>query len=87
MKPRFSQHALDEMILRGVSRETVELVLSTPEQIVPASNGNLAYQSRILFGRKTFLVRVIVDDKKQPPVVVTLYRTSKIDKYWEGELK
>ena len=83
MKSRFSQHALDEMVLRGLSRETVELVLSAPEQIVPASNGNRAYQSRLVFGRKTFLVRLIVDEERQPPVVVTLYRTSKIDKYWE----
>jgi len=87
VKPRFSQHALDEMILRGVSREIVEKVLSAPEQVVPASNGNRAFQSRIVFGRKTFLVRVIIDEEREPPVIVTLYRTSKIDKYWEEQLK
>jgi hypothetical protein len=74
------------MILRGVSLEIVEQVLSAPEQVVPASNGNFAYQSRIVFGRKTFLVRVIVDERRNPPVVATVYRTSKIDKYWEEEL-
>lgn len=75
------------MILRGISREVVEGVLSAPEQIVPASGVNRAYQSRISFGRKTFLVRVIVDAEREPPIVVTLYRTTKIDKYWEEQLK
>lgn len=83
MKPRFSQHALDEMAIRGISQAVVDSVLSAPEQVVLASNGNLAYQSRVVFGRKTFLVRVIVDDSRQPPTVVTVYRTSRIDKYWK----
>ena len=74
---------MDEMAIRGISQAIVDQVLETPEQIVPASNGNKAYQSRIVFGRKTFLVRVIVDEGRQPPVVVTVYRTSKIDKYWQ----
>lgn len=82
MRARFSNHALDEMEARGISREIVEQVLATPEQIVPASNDNRIHQSRIVFGNKTFLVRVIVDETREPPVVVTVYRTSKIDRYW-----
>ena len=33
-------------------------------------------------GGGIFLLRVIVDDTVEPAMVVTLYRTSKIDKYW-----
>ena len=29
-----------------------------------------------------FMLRVIVDDSVAPPVVVTAYRTTKIEKYW-----
>jgi len=29
------------------------------------------------------LVRVIVDERSEPPRVITLYRTSRIAKYWE----
>jgi len=32
---------------------------------------------------RTFLLRIIVDDTVEPAMVVTLYRTSKIDKYWK----
>ena len=54
-----------------------------PQQIV-AERGNLkAYQSVIDFGYgKHFLLRAIVDDTLTPAIVVTVYRTSKINKYW-----
>jgi hypothetical protein len=32
----------------------------------------------------TYLLRVFVDIDRQPPDVVTVYRTSKITKYWKG---
>ena len=45
-----------------------------------------AYQSRIEFGEgKVYLVRAIVDDTVDPPMVITVYRTSKIGKYWRKE--
>jgi hypothetical protein len=32
-----------------------------------------------------FLLRIVVDEDEQPPVIVTAYRTSKIEKYWSAE--
>jgi len=38
------------------------------------------------FGKgKIFLLRVVVVDSVEPAVVVTVYRTSKINKYWRSE--
>lgn len=31
------------------------------------------------------MLRIVVDEDEQPPVIVTAYRTSKIDKYWSAE--
>jgi len=33
---------------------------------------------------KTFLLRAIVADDNEPAVVVTAYRTHKINKYWKS---
>jgi hypothetical protein len=33
-------------------------------------------------GAKRYLLRVMVNETVNPPVVVTAYRTSKITKYW-----
>ena len=47
--------------------------------------GKQIYQSKVDFGTgKTYLVRIVVAGDADPPVVVTLYRTSKIEKYWKA---
>lgn len=79
---RFSRHVLEEMQRRNLDQALVLQVLQSPEQIVQANNDNKIYQSRLKFGPKLFLVRVVVDEEKTPPIVVTVYRTSKIEKYW-----
>ncbi len=56
--------------------------MKNPEQMVPVREGKKAYQSlRDLKGKK-YLVRVIVANDKDPFIVVTVYLTSKIAKYW-----
>jgi hypothetical protein len=51
--------------------------------VVPERGGKKAYQSQLDFGSgKIFLVRAIVDETVSPLIVVTVYRTSKITKYW-----
>jgi len=58
-------------------------VLRKPQQIVPERTPRHAYQSQVdVGGAKMMLIRAIVDDSVDPAVVVTVYRTSKIDKYW-----
>ena len=53
------------------------------QQIIPQEPGKKVYQSQLNCGDgKIFLVRVIVADEISPPVVVTVYRTKKITKYW-----
>jgi len=81
MKPTFSAHALQEMERRGIAREMVEAVLDNPQQVLQTLSGRTIYQSQVSFGtEKLYLLRVICD--RDPLVVVTVYRTSKITKYW-----
>jgi len=46
-------------------------------------SGRIIYQSKIAPGKphKAYLLRVIVDIDREYPAVVTVYRTSKVDKY------
>lgn len=79
----YSRHAQEEMVRRGIPQPLVDSVLQSPQQVVPEQNGRVAYQSQVDFGGgKIFLLRVIVVDTVDPAVVVTVYRTSKISKYW-----
>jgi len=43
----------------------------------------ICYQSRFDVDGKQYLVRAMVNDAVEPSVVVTVYRTSKIKKYWK----
>jgi hypothetical protein len=79
----YTAHALEEMQRRGISQEQVEAAYLQPEQILPGRNQRMIYQSRMnLDGEKPYLLRVFIDEMTTPPVVVTAYRTSKIEKYW-----
>ena len=44
--------------------------------------GITCFQSRVDIDGKQYLLRVMVNDSVNPPVVVTAYRTNKIAKYW-----
>jgi hypothetical protein len=84
---RLTDHAWFEMTRRQISAAEVESVLAAPEQTECVREGRAVYQSRIELGEpsKTYLLRVVVDIDCQPSEVVTVYRSSQVQKYWRGE--
>jgi hypothetical protein len=60
----------------------MDQVLQAPEQKVPEVDDITCYQSRVEIGGKLNLLRVMVNETANPPVVVTVYRTNKISRYW-----
>jgi hypothetical protein len=83
MKFQITNHARKEMNRRAIPADAVEAVLQKPGQIVEEYGNKRAYQSIMALGtEKRYLVRVIVDDTVMPGRVVTVYKTSKIKKYW-----
>jgi hypothetical protein len=84
---RLTDHAKEEMARRQISKEDVAKVLAAPEQTEAIGEGREVYQSRIESGEppKTYVLRVFVDIDREPPKVVTVYRTSKITKYWRAD--
>lgn len=72
------------MARRGISRDIVERVLAAPAQKVPEHGAIVSYQSIVEIDQKAYLVRVMVNETTTPPTVVTVYRTSKIEKYWRA---
>ena len=78
-----TEHAALEMNRRGIPQDIVRQVLNAPEQRHGVRIGRDVLQSRIVLPNdRIYLVRVFVDVDRQPAEVVTVYRTSKIDKYW-----
>lgn len=83
MDYRLSRHAEVEMARRGIRAEMVRDVLATPQQVIDDPSGCRVCQSQLDFGTgKPYLLRVFVNETVNPAIVVTVYRTSKIAKYW-----
>ncbi len=83
-KLALSEHARVQAARRGVSDATALEVARSPEQRQAVRQGREVRQSRIADAAsgKLYLVRVVVDSSPEGESVVTVYRTSKIDKYW-----
>jgi len=88
MEVFFSKHAREQMLRRRINEEIVLMVVFQPDQII-YSNENPTmkiYQSIIKENDVMFLVRIFIDIDKQPNVIVTVYKTTKISKYYESEI-
>ena len=87
MNFRLTDHALREMSRRGIPEETVYEIIETHEQEYEVRKGRKVYQARRREGDppRIYLYRVFVDVDRRPIEVVTVYRTSKVDKYWRAE--
>lgn len=77
-----TDHARNEAQRRLIRPEWIASTMLQPEQVTSGANNRKVYQSRIVADGKAYLIRLIVEDWRQPPVIVTVYRTSKIEKYW-----
>ena len=80
----FSKHSLVQMQQRGIKIELAQSILDTPQQIILEPDKKI-YQSIIIFEDDgEYLVRIFVNTLKQPNFVITIYKTSKIEKYYES---
>jgi hypothetical protein len=81
-----SRHAEEELTRRQIPREWLDSLLEHPEQRLPQSAGKEILQSRFQSGDgRMYLLRAVVATERDPAVVITVYRTSKIEKYWRPE--
>ncbi len=83
---RLTDHAQTEMARRHITVADVTHGLAAPEHTKVVRPGRVVYQTRVMWGptATTYLLRVFLDIDRQPPAVVTVYRTSKLAKYEKG---
>jgi hypothetical protein len=80
----FSKHSIEQMRNRNISMEIVLKILEDPKEII-FENEQTIYQSIVSFeNEKEYLVRIIVNSLKNPKTVITVYKTSKLKKYYES---
>jgi hypothetical protein len=79
-----STHAARQLSRRAIPEALAIAVAATPDQILVVRAGRQIRQSIISFspGGRRYLVRAIVDVLGDDIRVVTVYRTSRVAKYW-----
>lgn len=69
------------MDVRNISKNEVFDVLNNYDALSDEDNETTIYSKLIVRSNKTYLYRVFVNRAKKPLLVITVYRTSKIEKY------
>ena len=79
-----SEHARFEMVRRQISGEMVRNVVQHPQQTVELGKKRTICQSKYydMVEDKEMLLRVIREERYDTIYIITAYKTSKIDKYW-----
>ncbi len=77
-------HASFEAERRGISEEIIRSVVLNPQQKIPSKKGRIIVQNKYYDKEenKEMLLRVIGIETSERFNVVTVYKTSKITKYW-----
>jgi len=79
--------SLDIAARRTNTLVAVQQVVVAAEQRFTVRGGRVVLQSRVPMGMppKMYLVRVVVDIDRRPAEVVTVYRTTRVNKYWRDQ--
>ena len=68
---------------RNIEREMVDAVMENPEQKVLEIDNIICYQSKVKFENKTYLLRIIVNEDLDTPVVLqSIERVRLINTGW-----
>lgn len=86
IKVIYLQHALDRMLERGIEKDKIDLAVINPDQIVLEEGRFVAhkkYFDKVL--KKEYLYRIFFERYENKIIVVSVYKTSKINKYWKEQ--
>jgi len=77
-------HASFEAKRRGITEELIKTIVSNPEQKLPSKKGRVIVQNKYYDQeeKQEMLLRVIGIETSEKFEVITVYKTSKISKYW-----
>jgi hypothetical protein len=81
MSFQYSKHSLEQIKLRELDQGIIDALLENPDQIIKQGNHSVFFQKLVKQDNKLYLYRVLVNTEKQPQLVITAYKTSKIEKY------
>jgi len=82
MNYHYSKHAAEQIENRNLDRHVIDDVIYLPDVIIKHDECLNIFQ-KIVYdkNKKPYLYRVFMNECKEPSLVVTAYKTSKVEKY------
>lgn len=79
------EHAKFEAWRRSITEEFIRFIIKNPQQKLSAKKGRVIVQNKYYdkTESKEMLIRIIGVETSGKFVVITAYKTSKINKYWK----
>ena len=80
----FGPHSLEQLAKRGITEEVVRTALASGPRVDAVRPGRVVAQALIApeANGRLYVIRIFMDVDRSPPVIVTVYRSSKLTKYW-----
>ncbi len=82
-----TEHAKFEASRRNISEELIKSIVEAPQQKLSSRKGRVIVQNKYLdeVEDKEMILRIVGTESTEEFKVITVYKTSKIDKYWKKE--
>ena len=77
---KFSLHSSEQLAKRGITEQVALWIIENATEKFTQENVTI-YQGLINENDKNYLVRIFVNETKTPALIITGYKTSKIQKY------
>ncbi len=76
-------HAKARLVERGIGLKLIRDALDYPDQIISEGKYSIIHKFYGDFNRKKkYLLRIFVEEQERKFIIRSVYRTSKIHKYW-----
>lgn len=80
-------HARERLVEREIDLKLVQAALKQPDQVILLGGRKIIHKRYHDSRRhKEYLLRVFIEEYAEEQVIRTVYRTSKISKYWRDDL-
>jgi len=77
----YSKHSLEQIKRRNIPKSIVNTIINHPDKAISSEKCVKIFQKKIIENKKKYLYRVFVNICKAPFLIITVYKTSKSEKY------
>ncbi len=79
-------HAQERLVERGINEKLVKDALQHPDQVIVVGKNKILHKRYYdPYRRKNYLLRLFIEQHAEVWIICSVYRTSKINKYWRDE--